>query len=233
MRQHFKGKYVKLYVYKIFLFTILLLKQMKPLLQLLTVSTVILVYFSCTYLSSQETAEKPSIGRGSIESQFNYVLYKSEKSEDYKLVRAWWLYTLKTQVLDTLKALHGNLEDTQNLLSVKNNEIDSLKTSVQAANKKLDNALKDKNSIVLLGIKTSKRAYNSITLFIIAALSVFLSVFIILFKRSNAASARIKSELSESREEFEEYRKRSLVREQQVVRQLYDEILKYKSKLKL
>jgi hypothetical protein len=205
---------------------------MKQLLQLLTLGTFVLVYSSGTVLYAQETAEKPSIGRGSIESQFNYVLYRSEKVEDYKMVRSWWLYTLKTQVLDTLKVLHDNLEDTQNLLSAKVTEIGSLKAAVEEANKKLDNTVKEKDSIGLLGIKTSKKLYNSITWFIILALLVFLSVIIVLFKRSNAVTIKIKSELRECKEEFEEYRKRALVREQQVVRQLYDEILKYKSKLK-
>jgi len=205
---------------------------MKQLLQLITSATIILLYFSFTDLSSQETQEKPSIGRGSIESQFNYVLYRSEKVEDYKMVRSWWLYTLKAQVLDTMKTLHQNLEDTQNLLLAKDAKIESLKAATQAANKKLGSTLKEKDSISLFGIKTSKKAYSSIMCFIILALSVFLSIFIVLFKRSNAVTSRTRSELNESREEFEEYRKRALVREQQVVRQLYDEILKYKSKLK-
>jgi hypothetical protein len=205
---------------------------MKQLLKLLTLGAFVLVYSSGTDLSAQETAEKPSIGRGSIESQFNYVLYRSEKVEDYKMVRSWWLYTLKTQVLDTLKVLHDNLEDTQNLLSSKDAEIGSLKAAVEEANKKLDSTVKEKDSIGLLGIKTSKKLYNSITWSIIITLAVFLSAIMVLFKSSNAVTIKIKSELGECKAEFEEYRKRALIREQQVVRQLYDEILKYKSKLK-
>lgn len=203
--------------------------------------TLILLFHSITIclatpgilLFSQETPGRPSIGKGSIESQFNYVLYKSEKYEDYKLVKSWWLYTLRTQVLDTLKALHENFSDTQNLLSVKNTEIDSLIAVMQDINNELDIALKEKSSMKLLGIKMDKIIYNSILWLIIAALLVSLLIFIILFKRSNAITVRTKSELAETRNEFEEHRKRTLIREQQIVRQLYDEILKYKSKLKL
>jgi len=203
---------------------------MKKTLQLLTYSITIWLSASGIVLFSQETPEKPSIGKGSIENQFNYVLYRSEKYEDYKMVKSWWLYTLRSQVLDTLKALHENLRDTQNLLSVKNTEIDSLITVMQTLNNELDIALKEKSSMKLLGIKI---VYNSILWFIIAALLVFLLAFVILFKRSNTITTRTKSELTEARNEYEDYRKRTLVREQQIVRQLYDEILKYKSKLNL
>jgi hypothetical protein len=206
---------------------------MKKTLQLLTYSITIWLSTSGIVLFSQETTEKPSIGKGSIESQFNYVLYRSEKYEDYKMVKSWWLYTLKAQVIDTLKALHENLRDTQNLLSAKNIEITSLKTDMQTLNNKLDIALKEKSSMKFLGIKMDKIIYNSILWLIIAALLVILLTFMILFKRSNAVTIRIKSELTETRNEYEDYRKRTLVREQQIVRQLYDEILKYKSKLNL
>ena len=100
---------------------------MKLSLQLITLGIISLLSSSRIDIYSQEASVQPSIGRGSIESQFNYVLYRSEKFEDYKMVKAWWLYTLKAQVLDTMKAFHADFRDTQNLLSAKNAEIDSLK----------------------------------------------------------------------------------------------------------
>ena len=206
---------------------------MKLSLQLITLGIISLLSSSRIDIYSQEASVQPSIGRGSIESQFNYVLYRSEKFEDYKMVKAWWLYTLKAQVLDTMKAFHADFRDTQNLLSAKNAEIDSLKKVKQTLNNELDIALKEKSSIKLLGIKTDKVVYNSIMWFIIAALLVFLFIIIILYKRSDAVTASTKSELTEAREEYEDYRKRTLVREQQIVRELYDEILKYKNKLNL
>jgi hypothetical protein len=205
---------------------------MKLLLRLLATGIIILSFTTLNDLAAQKTAEKPGIGRGSIESQFNYVLYRSEKVEDYKMVRSWWLYSLKSQVLDTLKIFHQNLEDAQSLLSAKDKEIGSLTAALDNSGKKLETTIKEKDSMSLFGLKTSKKIYNSITWIIIMALLVLLSFFVFLFKRSNSVTLALKSEISESKAEFEEYRKRALVREQQVVRELYDEILKYKSKLK-
>ena len=153
---------------------------MKKTLQLLTYSITIWLSTSEIFLFSQETPVKPSIGKGSIESQFNYVLYRSEKYEDYKLVKSWWLYTLRSQVLDTLKAFHENLRNTQNLLSAKNTEIDSLITVMQTLNNELDIALKEKSSMKLLGIKMEKIIYNSILWLIIAGLLVVLLTFVLL-----------------------------------------------------
>ncbi len=206
---------------------------MKQSLQLITFGIITLLASSRTEIYPQETVVKPSIGRGSIESQFNYVLYRSEKYEDFKMVKAWWLYTLKAQVLDTLKTLHADFRDTLNLLSVKKAEIDSLKKAKQALNNELEVALKEKSSINLLGIKTDKVVYNGIMWFMVAVLLVFLIIFVLLYKRSHTVIAGTKTELAETREEYEDYRKRALVREQQVVRELYDEILKYKNKLNL
>jgi hypothetical protein len=205
---------------------------MKLLLKLLITGIIVLSFATPGKLVAQETAEKPGIGRGSLESQFNFVLYRSEKVEDYKMVRSWWLYSLKSQVLDTLKILHQNLEDAQNSLSAKDKEIGSLTAALDNAGKKLETTIKEKDSMSLLGLKTSKKIYNSITLIIFLALLAFLSVFVLLFKSSNSVTLALKSELSDNKAEFEEYRKRALVREQQIVRELYDEILKYKSKLK-
>lgn len=201
--------------------------------KLLIYSLIVYISISGFCLFSQGTADKPAIGKGSIESQFNYVLYKSEKYEDYKLVKSWWLYTLRSQVLDTVKALHDSLWDTQDLLSAKKTEIESLSSTMQDVNNELQTALKEKSSMKLLGIKMDKILYNSILWIIIAALLVSLLIFIIIFKRSNAITLKTKSELAETSKEYEDYRKRALVREQQIVRQLYDEILKYKSKLNL
>ena len=136
---------------------------MKLPLQLMTLGIITLLSSSRIEIYSQEASVRPSIGRGSIESQFNYVLYRSEKYEDYKMVKAWWLYTLKAQVLDTLKAFHANFQDSQNLLSAKNAEIDSLTQVKQTLNNELDIALKEKSStrvisraIMVTGVRTCK-----------------------------------------------------------------------------
>jgi DNA mismatch repair ATPase MutS len=180
---------------------------------------------------SQKPEEKLSLNEGTIENQFNYVIKKSNTYEDYKMVRSWWLYRLKTHVTDSMKTERQKLTAARESISEKEKEINVLQTNLQATNDKLSTAIKEKNSLVFFGITMNKTAYNTIVWGIIAGLAVFLGLFIILFKRSNAVTIQTKRSLNELKTEYEDYRKRALEREQKTVRRLYDEILKYKSKV--
>ena len=180
--------------------------------QLLLTTISILLFSSLWYdISSQEINEKPGLGRGSIESQFNYVIYRSEKAEDYKMVKAWWLYKLKSEVLDTLKEFRKYFQDTLSFLSTKETEVDSLLTVLSTAENKLTNANNEKNSIKLLGIKMDKTVYNSIMWLTIIILAVFLVIFISLYKKSNAVTSGTISELNTIKNEYEDHRKRALM----------------------
>jgi len=172
-----------------------------------------------------------SLNEGTIENQFNYVIQKSNNFEDYKMVKSWMLYRLKTHVLDSMKAENEKLIDATNIVAIKEQEIVTLKAGLDATNEKLDLAIKEKNSLEFLGMRMSKATYNSIVWILIGGLTAGLFLYLILFRRSNVITIATKKSLSELKEEYEDYRKRSLAREQKTVRKLYDEILKYKSKV--
>ncbi|MFO7656122.1 MAG: hypothetical protein R6W78_03580 [Bacteroidales bacterium] len=180
---------------------------------------------------SQETQPKLSLNEGPIENRFNYVIKNASDYEDSKVVKSWWLYRLKSSVLDSLKSLKDSINDAQLIITGKDFQIDSLKSDIQVANEKLSNAVDAKNSLTLLGINLSKTLYNTILWTIIAGLFFVLVIFIVLFKRSNHVTRISKSDLAELKDEFEAFRKRALEREQQIARELYDEVRKYKKKL--
>lgn len=187
-------------------------------------------FFSGTVcLNGQEN--RLSIDGSNIEGQFNYVLLKSDKVEDSRIVKSWQLYRLKSHVLDSMAAIQGKLDNSKHLVKAKQQEIDSLNTLLSQTNEKLTTAIKAKNNISLLGIKMEKSAYNTIMWLIITGLSFFLLLFIVMFKRSNIVTVLTKKHLEETQEEFEAHRKRALAREEQIVRKLYDELNKYKNKV--
>ena len=82
--------------------------------------------------------------------------------------------------------------------------------------------------MALFGIQMSKGGYNALMWTIIAALLVLLMFFIYKFKNSNATTKQAKKTLLETEEEYEEYRRNALEREQKVRRQLQDELNKQK-----
>lgn len=191
---------------------------------------LILVISLSLCIKSLHAQEKPSLTEGSIENRFNYVIQKSNDYEDYKLVKRWILYRLKSYVLDSLDAMRNELKASYDLSAVKDSGIDSLMNVIQTKNTDIATLAKEKNSMSIAGLNLNKNAYNSIMWSIVFVLTLILIIFFILFKRSNTVTVKTRHALREMKEEYDMYRKRALEREQKVVRELYDEILKYKNK---
>lgn len=175
--------------------------------------------------------EKPYLNDGSIKEQLEYVVDKSTTYQQYNVIRKTWMNKLTKHVNDSISDLKSNLFKTKQLVVESEARYDSLLKQLNKTNEKLDFAIKEKNSLEVLGLQIDKTAYNSITWIIILGLTIGLLVFIFLFKRSNTVTVRTKSDLNELKEEFEGYRKRALRREEKIVRELHDEINKYKAKL--
>ncbi len=197
-----------------------------------TLILVFSLYFTNITLSQTEPTnpeiEKLSLNSGTIDNQFEYVIRRSPRWQDYKNVKTNWLYTLKAHTLDSLKALQVQLDDTKSVVVAKQNEIDELKTNLSSTKSTLEATNIEKDSMSLFGMQMSKGGYNTLLWSVIGALLALLLFFIYKFKNSNAITKQAKHNLSEIEAEFEEHRRVALEREQKVRRQLQDEINKQK-----
>lgn len=189
-----------------------------------------LCIFSFTTLIAQETTEedKLSLNEGSIDNQFEFVIQRSNNYQEYKVVKKNWLYTLKAHTLDSLKAIHKDLADTQAIVDKQALEITELKSNLTNTKDTLDKTNLEKDSMALFGMQMSKGGYNVLMWSIIGGLFALLLLFIYKFRNSNAITKQAKKSLAETEEEFEEHRRTALEREQKVRRQLQDEINKQK-----
>lgn len=176
--------------------------------------------------------DKRSRNEGTIDEQFEYVIQKSYtyrgNGKVYKNVEHHWLTQLKSITLDSLKAVHKNLSDTQAIVNTQAKEITDLKSNLSSTQSNLDQTNIEKNNMALFGLQMSKTNYNVLMWTIIAALLALLLFFIYKFKNSNTITKGAKNALTEIEEEFDEHRKTALEREQKVRRQLQDEINKQK-----
>ncbi|WP_262733682.1 tRNA (guanine-N1)-methyltransferase [Gaetbulibacter sp. NE] len=181
-------------------------------------------------LIAQETTEedKLSLNEGSIDNQFEFVIQRSNNYQEYKVVKKNWLYTLKAHTLDSLKAIHKDLADTQAIVDKQALEITELKSNLTNTKDTLDKTNLEKDSMALFGMQMSKGGYNVLMWSIIGGLFALLLLFIYKFRNSNAITKQAKKSLAETEEEFEEHRRTALEREQKVRRQLQDEINKQK-----
>jgi len=196
--------------------------------------SIFLIFASIFVVTTQAQTESDkatlSLNDGTIDDQFEYVIQKSNRYQEYKVVKTNWLFTLKAHTLDSLKALKKDLSDTQAIVDTQANEISGLKTNLTNTQNNLDKTNKEKNSMALFGLNMSKTIYNLLMWSIIAALFVLLLVFIYKFKNSNSVTRLTKNTLLDIEEEFEEHRRNALEREQIVRRQLQDKLNKQKGK---
>ncbi|RED38573.1 hypothetical protein DFQ10_11079 [Winogradskyella eximia] len=196
------------------------------------VSVIILVTLSFQTIQAQTDSEpddKLSLNSGTIDNQFEFVIRRSNSWQDYKTVKKTWLYALKAHTLDSLKAVHKDLADTQAIVKTQAGEIESLKSSLSNTESTLNATNDEKDNISLFGIQTSKASYKILMWSIIGGLFALLLLFIYKFKGSNSATRDAKRKLDEVETEFEEHRRNALEREQKVRRQLQDELNKQKS----
>jgi len=185
-----------------------------------------------TGLQAQEGQKTQSINEGSIIDQFEFVIKKStnwtdEKGQSYEVIKRNMMLTLKANTIDSLNAIQARLDYTKNIVSTQQKEINTLKTDLAKTEDLLASTNLEKDSLVFLGFQMSKSSYSLLMWSIIAALLVFLLLFIYMFKNSNVVTKATKSALVEMENEFTAHRRIALDREQKVKRQLQDVINKH------
>ena len=198
----------------------------------LKILLTLLLFSNLLVSNAQENNVKSPLSEGSINEQFDYVIEKSNRYQEYKVIKTNWLYTLKSNTLDSVQAFQNQLKETNKIISEQSREIETLKRNLEKTNNSLDQVNLEKNSMSLFGMQLSKNSYNAIMWLIIGCLFILMLVFIYKFKNSNIITKQAKLALQETEEEFEEHRKRALEREQKVMRRLQDEINKQKTSKK-
>ncbi|AOW19405.1 hypothetical protein [Urechidicola croceus] len=188
----------------------------------------ITILLFCININAQEVTETQTLDSGTIENQFDYLINKSNRYQDYKVVKRVWLERLKTVVDDSLNVIRKELTDTKVILQSKEEEISKLTDSLGKSNTTVENLKNEKDSMNFFGMLISKPLYNTILWSIIGVLLAGLILYIIRFNRSNSITKEANNKFDELENEYNGHRQRSLEREQQLRRKLQDEINKQK-----
>ena len=192
--------------------------------------TIILFASSFNLTSAQtDDEQKPSLNTGPIEDQYDYMVEKSSNYEDYKVIKKSWIFTFRAHFADSVRSMRGDIVGKQILINQKDSRIDSLNSLLQQTRIQLQTAIKERDSLVLFGMRMNKNLYNGILWTLIAGLIALLAVFIGLFKRSNKVTIQMKRDLNELKEEFEDHRKHSREQMEVVKRKHLDEINKMRN----
>ena len=197
-------------------------------------SRIISLYISIFLLlfafnaNAQDTADEPNLTDSNLEGQFDFIYKKSSRYQEYKVVKQVWLDQIRKNILDSVATVETKLAESQKLTQTQNGEISSLKAALNDTNAKLENVTAEKDSITFLGSQIEKPTYKTVMWSIISLLSLIILFLGYKFKNANTITQEAKNTLIEVEDEYEDYRRKALEREQKVRRQLQDEINKQK-----
>jgi hypothetical protein len=172
---------------------------------------------------------KAYLDNGTIKEQFDYMMTKSNRYEDKKIIKITSLNKFQSNVSDSLNLVKKKLLDSKLVVNSQNTELSSLKNELQTAKDQLDETVKSKDSMGFLGMQLPKSTYNTIMWALILISLLVAGICFFLFKRSNVVTVETKETLEDVREEFDTHRKNALVREQKLARKLQDEVIKNKN----
>jgi hypothetical protein len=189
----------------------------------------VLILFALLLSSVSFTQETIFEDTSSIENQFEELYKKSSTYQVYKVISKDKYQRLKLNILDSLKDLKETIAHKESLLLKEKSNIEETKKLLTQTEIDLNISLKKESSIDILGIKLSKVVYNLLLWGIIVLLLLGLSYFIFKFFRSNVLTKEAKNNLVDVEQEFEQHRKKTLVREQKLRRKLQDEINKQRN----
>ena len=185
---------------------------------------VLFLLFAITVSHAQET----SFSTNTIGSQFDYILNKSENYRDLKIVKRKWLENLKETVTSSYATIQTQLQDSKTTISQQKSEIDALKNKLQQTSATLSTYTNAGPTVTFLGIEFDQIVFGTIFSILFFGSLITAVFFVIRFNNSNVVTKHSVSVLSELEEEYQEYKRRSIEREQKISRQLQDEINKQK-----
>lgn len=158
-----------------------------------------------------------------IERQFEDMLESSNNYQEYKVVRRATLNKLQSNIQDSLNSLRSRMSTFDAQMADRDSEISALNQKLESTQTTLDETRADVASIGFLGIPMTKASYKTLMWVIIGVLTLALIFFIIRYRGSNAHTLEARKKLSETEHEYDDYRKKSLEKEQRLGRQLQDE----------
>ncbi|AWG23379.1 hypothetical protein FFWV33_18510 [Flavobacterium faecale] len=174
-----------------------------------------------------QTSVKPAKS-GSLQSQFENLIEKSNSFQEYKVISKSGLLKLQTNIQDSLAVSKSKILANEAFQESQKKTIDSLKNKSAASQTIVSDLVSEKESISVLGIQIQKTVFKVSFFLIVIGLIATVFFLVFMYKRSNAITVESKLALKQSQEEFEIYKEKALEREQKAMRRLQDELNKQK-----
>ena len=184
------------------------------------------LFIFCLSVSVNTFSQKAKNDTLPLSKQFEQVYRRSSSYKDFKVIRKTTFQDLKENTLNSIKSIDEKLK----IESLKNTrleqEINNITKTHLELDLKLSNAILEKNTISFIGLKLKKNTFKIIIWSIFFMLIILICYLAYKLKDGVKITSQAKKELIRVEEEFNSYKKKSLVRDQKLRRQLQDEINK-------
>lgn len=171
---------------------------------------------------TEEVEENPT----TLNSQFEDVVVKSNSYQNYKVIELTKLQNLKSNVMDSVQALYKEISTDGKIKKEQEEKMKKLSSEIVQLEGNLDDAIAEKDSVLFMGTQIEKNAFKSIFWIVTLGLLLALLFFVYKYFHSQKVTVEAKRELVEAHKELEEQRRKHIKKEQEVMRQLQDEINK-------
>lgn len=163
-----------------------------------------------------------------ISEQWEFIKQKSSRWENYSMIQDPWLNNIKSSVLDSLDNKNKMIAELNSTINKINIEKEELTQKAENIKQELEKTRTEKNNFEILNISMNKSVFVSIISFTFLGLLIFTAFSFLLFKRENMNMSKCKKENEQLKQEFEDYRQESRIKQEQLVIQHHKEIQKLK-----
>jgi predicted nucleic acid-binding Zn-ribbon protein len=186
---------------------------------------IVFLVLTVTLLSGQLLAQETNenaLQSGTIDEQFDYIYGASNNYQEYKVVRRSFLDRLKSNMLDSIQTMRGEVLELKNDVQTRQDSIRSIQNLLAQTESEKQEAIAAKDNFNFLGLGIQKGVYSTFMWILVGALAAALALFSFKYFRSFSKIKKAEKDLAELQEEFEQHRKNTLERERKLKRELID-----------
>lgn len=183
--------------------------------------------FLISHSFAQLTLQQKLQSNLNLTTQFQVLLAQSRSQDaDFKIIRKSNIDIIQKNVSDSISKY------TKEIASLKSNSSSSIATvtglrdSLSSVQTELQTEKQKTDSISFLGIDFAKGAYHTLVWVIIAVLGIGFFTMLVSFRKAKVDTVEHKKTAEEAQNEFAQYKKKAMEKEQLLKRQLLDEQLK-------
>jgi len=188
-----------------------------------------ILIFTAILLTTTSFAQETVVADISINGQFETILRISTNYKGYKVINKEKFLQLKQNVLDSIKTSQNLVNQKNRLLKADKQTIKRTQDLLNKTQLELSATVLKEDSISFLGMQLSKVSYNIILWTLILSLISALVYVILIFLKNNIHTKEAKNNLLIVEKELEQHIKNAIDREQKLRRKLQDEVNKQRN----